>query len=100
MAISEGALAQCSDIPFWIISGNENVENKTCVYGIGTPIKIQNISFYKKFGLTTNILGISALKIPMYYYFRMTYYTTLVACGSGIANFLGSGPTRILPKIG
>ena len=100
MAISEGALAQCGDIPFWIISGNADVENKTCIYGNGTSIMIQDISFYKKFGLTSNILGISALKIPMYYYFRMTYYTTLVACGSGIASFLETGPTRILPKDG
>ena len=100
MAISEGALAQCGDIPFSVISGNEDVVNKTCIFGNETSIAIQDISFYKKFGLTTNISGISALKIPMYYYFRMTYYTTLVACGSGIASFLEAGPTRILPKQG
>ena len=101
MAITEGAMAHCNDIPFGFISNGTELLNKTCVFGSAKmPITIQNIPFYTKFGLTQNILSIPSMKIPMYFYFRMTYYTTLVSCGCGIARFLEVGPTRILPKDG
>ena len=101
MAITEGALAHCNGIPFSFISNETELWNKTCVLGNAQmPIPIQKMPFYGKFGLTQNILSIPSMKIPMYFYFRMTYYTTLVSCGCGIARFLEVGPTRILPKDG
>ena len=97
MAISEGALATCSNVP--LISSEIDLDNITCIYK--SEIKrMKDIGFYDIFGKTQNILGIPMFKLPMYYYFRITYYTTLVACGFGITKFLEVGPTRILPKDG
>ena len=40
------------------------------------------------------------LEVPMYYYFRFTYYSTLVMCTFGIVKFLDRGPTRCLATEG
>ena len=40
------------------------------------------------------------LEVPMYYYFRFTYYTTLATCTFGIVKFLDRGPTRCLAPEG
>ena len=97
MAISEGALAHCVGVPFRFISKDDDLHNLTCTFGT-EKINIQDLSFYKKFGLTQDLFGIPALRLPVYIYFRMTYYTTLVSCAFGITHFLEVGPTRILPK--
>ena len=99
MAITEGALAHCYDVPFGFLSNESELLNKTCAFGNAT-VRHQDIPFYDKFGLTQNILFVPSMKISMYYYFRITYYTTLLSCGCGIAKFLEVGPTRILPKDG
>ena len=65
MAITEGAMAHCNDIPFGFISNGTELLNKTCVFGNAKmPITIQKIPFYTKFGLTQNILSIPSMKIP------------------------------------
>ena len=36
------------------------------------------------------------LEVPQYYWFRFTYYTTLISCAFGVVKFLDVGPTRCL----
>ena len=40
------------------------------------------------------------LEIPMYYWFRFSYYMTLVSCTFGVVKFLDVGPVRCLVKEG
>ena len=98
LAISKGGLFDCrnkhdnSSIPWF--HGDTEFANITCHH---KNIDLNKIDFFKIFGTTQTFLGIP-VGIPMYWWFRMTYYMTLVSCVFGIVRFLDVGPTRILSK--
>ena len=100
MAITKGALFTCEmdSVPFFLSSpeshGNQIVSNVTCHEDDDKITPLEKVEFYEIFGTTQNIFWL--FYIPMYYWFRMTYYITYLGCIFGIVRFLDLGPTRIL----
>lgn len=85
-------------IPFFLAASTEQemeqkFSNITCHH---KSFNISEVEFFRKdqFGLTNNLhIG---YHVSMYYWFRLTYYTTFLGCIFGIVRFLDLGPTRIL----
>ena len=99
LVISTNGLAVCSNLNFTI----DNIvssysSNAECRVGGNNRTPINNITFYQMFNETKTIFG--TVHLPMYYYFRVNYYTTLLSCTMGIVKFLDVGPTKILPTQG
>ena len=95
MAITTGALYNCETIDKvpWFSFTKQNYSEVKC-----DNDAINSIPFYQIFGVEANLFWL--FKIPMYYWFRVTYYTTLVSCTFGILRFLDIGTTRILAASG
>ena len=97
--ISTNGLAVCSNLNFTI----DNIvssysSDAVCSVGGNNDTPIHKIPFYQMFNETKTIFG--TVHLPMYYYFRVNYYTTLLSCTMGIVKFLDVGPTKILPTQG
>ena len=58
---------------------------------------MSNVPFFQMFSTHTNFLG---FEVPQYWWFRLTYYLTIISCTFALLRFLDVGPTRILEKDG
>ena len=95
MAIAKGGLFDCrnkydNSSVHWFDS---DFANYTCHHA---EVSLDNLEFFEIFGKEKSLLGI--VQISMYWWFRITYYMTLISCTLGIVRFLDVGPTRILAR--